>query len=289
MPLKPPNTVPNVSFEFFPPNSDKGEGSFWPRVDRLAGYRPAFMTMTYGAGGSARDRTVDLAIQLYKRTGIPSAAHLTCIATPKKELHRIADKLWDNGIRHIVALRGDLSSGMLRPDLSDNDYFHYTSDFVQGLKAWHPFEISVGAYPEKHPDAPDLSADIEALRKKCEAGADRAITQFFFDNNLFYKFRDELVRAGIHTTLIPGILPIVDYDKMLRFARTCQATVPPGLMEKFEKVKDNPEAMKVLSADIVTAQVMDLASEDVRHLHFYTLNQSSLVIKACEALGLQKH
>ncbi len=275
---------PTVSFEFFPPNSDKGEEAFWPRVEKLAACNPAFMTMTYGAGGSTRDRTVDMAIQMFQRTGIPSAAHLTCVATPKNELKRIVDKLWDNGIRHIVALRGDLPSGMLRPDPSDTDYFHYTSDFVEGLKSWHPFQISVGAYPEKHPDAPDLSADIEALKKKCAAGADRAITQFFFDNDVFYRFRDAVAAAGISVPVVPGILPVLDYEKMLRFARTCQATVPAEMAEAFGNVQSDSEAFKALARERLIRQVTDLAKNGAGHIHFYTLNHSSLPVAACAAL-----
>jgi methylenetetrahydrofolate reductase (NADPH) len=276
--------VPTVSFEFFPPQTEKGEEALWDKVVKLAACDPAFMTVTYGACGSTRDKTVDLAIRMRAKSGRPSAAHLTFIATPKNELRRIADKLWGEGVRHIVALRGDLPAGTAPVDPTA-EHFAFTSDFVESLKSWHDFEISVGAYPEKHPAAPDLASDLEALRKKCGAGADRAITQFFFDNAVFYRFRDVAADAGIETPIVPGILPIVDYEKMLRFAQSCQASVPPSLAAQFERLKNDPEGTKMLAADLLVAQVTDLAAEGVPHLHFYTLNQSALALKAVQALN----
>ncbi len=277
---------PSVSFEFFPPKTPHGEDLLWDCVDTLAALHPAFLTMTYGAGGSTRDKTVALAVEMARRSGKPAAAHLTLVATTRAELKDIADILWNDGIRHIVALRGDLPKGRIAPPANCPDHFSYTSDFIAGLKGWHDFEISVGAYPDTHPDAPSPQADIEALRKKCDAGAARAITQFFFDNDVFYRFRDTVAKAGIATPLVPGILPIVDYTGMMNFARRCQARVPDWLCRRYEAVKDDPRAAAEISAEIVTAQVADLAANGASHLHFYTLNHSTLPIKACAAVGI---
>jgi methylenetetrahydrofolate reductase (NADPH) len=281
-----PGAAPTISLEFFPPKTPEGETSLWNCLDTLSGLRPAFMTMTHGAGGSTRDKTVALAVEMARRSGQPVASHLTLVATPRTELRRIAEGLWDNNVRHIVALRGDLPSGKIAPPPDCPNHFSFTSDFIEGLKSWHDFEISVGAYPEKHPDAPSLDADIEALKKKCGAGANRAITQFFFDNDVFYKFRDKVAQKGIATPLVPGILPIGDFGGMTKFAARCQADVPGWLRARFEAVKDDPEGQAALSAEIIAAQVTDWRANGVDHFHFYTLNHSKLPIKACAALGI---
>ena len=272
---------PTFSFEFFPPASDSAEQALWQRVDELKALAPAFMTMTYGAGGSNRGRTVDLAIELARRSGRPAAAHLTFISTPRAELKALADRLWDNGVRHIVALRGDLPAdgSQQMPD----DRFAWTSDFVEEIRRWHDFEISVGAYPEKHPDASDMAADIEALRKKCAAGAARAITQFFFDNDLYFRFRDHVSATGIATPIVPGLLPIIDYEKMLRFATSCGASVPDFIRHRLEPLRDDKQGFAEAAAELAVCQTEQLVAGGVEHIHFYTLNKSTLPLLACGA------
>lgn len=271
---------PTFSFEFFPPKSEKAAETLWAAVPELAALGPSFMTCTYGAGGSTRDGTVDTVTRMERETGLPMAAHLTFINTVRPELQSFTDQLWNANIRHIVALRGDMPDDLQWPLDPDGDYFQYTSDFVEGLKSWHDFEISVGAYPEKHPDAPDLSADIEALRKKCDAGADRAITQFFFDNDVYYNFVEECQKAGITTPIVPGLLPVHDFKSMCNFAGRCQATVPQWLREKFENT-DDPAA---LATELLCTQVEDLAASGVPHIHFYTLNKADVTKEACAGL-----
>ncbi|MCB1581040.1 MAG: methylenetetrahydrofolate reductase [NAD(P)H] [Rhodospirillales bacterium] len=278
-------STPTISFEFFPPKTDKAADALWDAVADLAALGPKFMTVTYGAGGSTRDGTVDTIAKMKEDTGLPIGSHLTFINTPKDQLHEFTSALWAAGIRHIVALRGDMPDDLQWPLDTDAEYFQYTSDFVEGLKRWHDFEISVGCYPEKHPDAPDLSADIAALKLKCEAGADRAITQFFFDNDVYYTFRDACTKAGIQTPMVPGLLPIHDYKNMCSFAKRCQASVPGWLNEKFAGLENKPEEAQKIATDLLILQAEDLARNGVEHLHFYTLNKSAITAETCEALG----
>lgn len=264
------NKNTSFSFEFFPPRSDKAEGAFWPVIDELATLNPAFMTVTYGAGGSTREKTLDIAARIQERTGVPCASHLTFINTPRKDLFALTDEMWDRGIKHIVALRGDMPEGLQWPLDPDGDYFQYTSHFVAALRARHDFEISVSAYPEKHPDAPDLSADIVALHKKCDAGANRAITQFFFDNQTYYDFVEQVRADGITRPIVPGILPIADFEKAESFAAKCGTRMPEALKQRFV---ENPDAGQA----IMDEQVSNLLAHGVEHIHFYTLNKADMV------------
>ena len=277
---------PQVSFEFFPPKTEETTANLMTVAKNLSAMHPAYMTVTYGAGGSTRDKTLETALAIAKQSHVSIATHLTYINTPISEMEAIADNLWNNGIRHIVALRGDMPQGLNWPLEPDAEYFQYTDEFVRKLRRLHDFEISVGAYPEKHPDAPDLSADIEALRKKCAAGARRAITQFFFNNEVYFNFIDQCGQAGITTPIVPGILPIANYQKMLSFAKTCGAQVPNMVREKFENADeaDHPK----ISQELLIGQCEGLIQGGVGHIHFYTLNQSDLCLTACEALGLAK-
>lgn len=275
--------TPTVSFEFFPPKTDEARTALVDTARALKTFNPHFMTVTYGAGGSTRDNT--LATVMAVREGLgdcPVATHMTYINTPRKDIYAAADALWDQGIRHIVALRGDLSPDLSWPLDPDKEYFQFTSHFVVALKARHDFEISVGAYPEKHPDSPDMKSDIEALRKKCLAGANRAITQFFFTNDNYYRFLDETAKAGITTPIVPGILPIGHYAKMLSFAKTCQAHVPDWLRTKFDNAADADHP--AIAQDILLQQVDDLRKNGVAHFHFYTLNKHDLVSAALKNL-----
>jgi methylenetetrahydrofolate reductase (NADPH) len=276
---------PTISFEFFPPKTEKAAETLWEAVPQLAAFDPLYMTVTYGAGGSTRDGTVDTITRMARETKIPMAAHLTFINTPKSQLREFTSALWAAGIKHIVALRGDMPQGLQWPLDPDQEYFQFTSDFVEGLKGWHDFEISVGCYPEKHPDAPDMKADIQALKLKCDAGADRAITQFFFDNEIFYRFRDECAKAGITTPIVPGLLPIYDFKSMTGFAARCQASVPDWLLAKFAGLEDKPEEALKVASDLLAQQSLDLAAAGVEHIHYYTMNKSPITLAAAKALG----
>jgi methylenetetrahydrofolate reductase (NADPH) len=271
-----------TSFEFFPPKSEAAHQSLWLAVEALAQTKPAFMTMTFGAGGSTRDGTLDLAEAIQKKTGISTAAHLTCISLTKDELSSYAKALWGKGIRHIVALRGDLPEGAGKPDYASNNYYRYANEFVTALKAEFPFEISVAAYPEKHPEAQSLETDIEALKSKCTAGAARAITQFFFDNDRFYRFLDKTAAAGLSTPVVPGLLPILNFAKAVSFAQKCGASIPPWLQERF--AGKNEKDVEKIAGEILIRQVEDLANHGVSHFHFYTLNKAELCLQACRAL-----
>lgn len=278
---------PTISFEFFPPKNETLAKSLWGAVPQLSVLDPLYMTVTYGAGGSTRDGTLDTLKKMMETHDVPMAAHFTFINATKDELKAYTDVLWALGVRHIIALRGDMPDDVDVQWPLDNDprYFQYTSDFVEGLKGWHDFEISVGCYPEKHPDAPSLDADIAALKLKCDAGADRAITQFFFDNDLYYTFRDECEKAGIDTPIVPGLLPIYDFKSMCGFAKKCQANVPDWLHGAFEG-RSEEEALKV-ATELLVKQSEDLAANGVDHIHYYTMNKAPITVAACEALGYE--
>jgi methylenetetrahydrofolate reductase (NADPH) len=276
--------VTTYSFEFFPPKTETAEASFWDAIPTLADLKPAFMTVTYGAGGSTRDKTLEIVASLREKTKLPVAAHLTFINTTKENVFGVTDALWANGTRHIIALRGDLPPDLPWPLTFDENYFQHTSDFVEALMERHKFEISVSAYPEKHPDSKSLEDDIYALKKKCDAGATRAITQFFFENDKFYSFVDQCTKYGITTPICPGLLPIHDFKSMTRFAARCQATVPAWLAEKFAKHENDPAGARALAVDLLTEQALDLKKNGVPHIHFYTLNKSDITTQACKAL-----
>lgn len=276
---------PTISFEFFPPKTEAAAAQLWEAMPRLAALGPQYMTVTYGAGGGTRDGTLETLRRARKKFDIPLASHLTYINMPKADLYALTDGLWAEGIRHIVALRGDMPKDLSWPLDADGDYFQYTSDFVAGLKAQHDFEISVSAYPEKHPDAASLDSDIAALKKKCEAGADRAITQFFFDNDAYFSFVDRCRAAGIKTPICPGLLPVHDFKGMLRFAERCRASVPAWLHEKFDGLENRPDEAQKVAEEILCRQVQGLAAQGVPHIHFYTLNKAAITREACKALG----
>ncbi len=274
--------TPSFSFEFFPPKSDKSEADLMTVVDDLNALDPKYMTVTYGAGGSTKDKTLEIASALARKYAVPIASHLTFLSTTKDDLDTYIEALWDNNVRHIVALRGDLPKGTTYQDFTGDQYYDYTSNFVIALKQKHDFEISVGAYPEKHPDAPSLIADIEALRLKCDAGATRAITQFFFDNEVYYRFLDKVAAAGIHTPICPGLLPVYDFKSMVRFAGKCDANVPHWMHEKFDGISDE-DAIKI-AEELLIKQSVDLAKNGVEHIHYYSMNKTPLTKAACESL-----
>jgi len=267
--------LPSLSFEFFPPKSGKSAEDLLSVVKELAAFAPKFMTVTFGAGGGSREGTLQTLRNLQRAAPVAFGSHLTYISLTKKELDHYTDLLWDQGIHHLVALRGDMPNDLVWPLDPDAEYYQFTSDFVEALMKRHPFDISVGAYPEKHPDAPDINADLIALKKKCDAGAARAITQFFFDNEVFYRFRDLTLKNGIATPIVPGLLPVHDFEKACSFAGKCGASVPDNLRMRFGDPSPS------LAEDILCEQVEDLTRNGVPHIHFYTLNKSSLVREVC--------
>lgn len=275
---------PTISFEFFPAKTDAGLEKLKADAATLSKLNPSYMTVTYGAGGTTQDKTFDIVEQMQALTGTPIASHLTYINKPKQEIYALADEIWERGIQHLVALRGDLPDDLHWPLDPDADYFQYTSHFVAALKARQNFEISVGAYPEKHPDAPSLDADIEALMKKIDAGADRAITQFFFDNKHYYEFLDTCTKAGIKKPIVPGILPIHDFEKMMGFAKMCNTTVPYKIQKRF--IESAPEDHGKIAEELFIDQCKDLIDNGVSHLHIYTLNKAEMLERACKEMSL---
>ena len=274
----------SVSFEFFPARSDEARAKLRKTVRELSKFSPKFLTVTYGAGGSTYDGTYDTVVDIHQDTGIDTASHLTFVATPAWRLATLARKLTQAGITRVVALRGDAPKGRA-PDLYGGPgFFRSTPAFIAFLKQTGAFDISVAAYPEKHPDAPSLEADLDMLAHKCEAGADRAITQFFFENEDYYRFRDLAHVRGINVPIVPGILPIVDFSKMVSFAARCRASVPDRLAARFEQAAPNDHGR--IAVEVLSEQLSDLAAHGVAHFHIFTLNQTELTVAACHALGL---
>ncbi|HEY8507409.1 MAG TPA: methylenetetrahydrofolate reductase [Steroidobacteraceae bacterium] len=276
----------SVSFEFFPPGDAEMEATLWKSVQRLAPLRPRFVSVTYGADGSTRERTHRVVTRIQQETSLTSAPHLTCVGASRGEILDIARRYWDQGIRHLVALRGD-------PPRSEERYqphpdgFAYAADLVAGLKRVADFDISVAAYPEVHPEAPSAEADLDNLKRKIDAGASRAITQFFYDVDVFLRFRDRCEKAGIRASIVPGILPITRFPQVLRFAERCGATIPAWLQDRFAGLDDDPETRRLIAASVAIEQVHTLVRHGVREFHFYTLNRAELTYAICHALGIR--
>lgn len=277
-----------VSFEFFPPADEQMEHTLWQSIQRLAPLKPRFVSVTYGADGSTRERTHHVVSRVLQETSLTPAPHLTCIGTQREQILEIARGYWSAGIRHIVALRGDApqGSGTYQPHPGG---FDYAVDLVRGLKSVGDFEISVAAYPERHPEAPSAAFDLDNLKAKLDAGANRAITQFFFDPQVFLRFRDRCVAAGISANLVPGILPITRFPQMLRFAARCGAQIPEWLRHRFEGLDDDAETRRMIAAAFAIGQVEALSREGVDEFHFYTLNRAELTYAICHALGVRAH
>lgn len=278
-------TPPAVSFEFFPPNSDKMNATLWRSVERLAPLGPAFVSVTYGAGGSTRERTHETVERIVQETGLNAAAHLTCVAASRAEIDAVAERYWQAGVRHIVALRGDMPTAGDAYEPDPNGYA-YASDLVEGLKRLHDFEVSVAAYPEKHPEARDFAAEIDNLKRKQDAGAARAITQFFFNTEEFLRYRDRMTSAGMDMPLTPGVLPVTNFASMTRFAARCGASVPEWVQARFEGLDDDVETRSGVAAAIAVEQCQRLRSEGVDNFHFYTLNRAELTLAICRMLGV---
>ncbi len=275
-----------VSFEFFPPADAAMEATLWCSLERLAPLAPRFVSVTYGADGSMRERTHSVVSRIQRQTALTGAPHLTCIGASRGEVLDIARAYWDQGIRHLVALRGDPPQGQgnYHPH---PDGFGYAADLVAALRRVAPFDISVAAYPEVHPAAVSAAADLENLKRKIDAGASRAITQFFYDIGIFLRFRDRCAATGIDAPLVPGILPITRFPQVLRFAQACGATIPRWLRERFEGLDEDPETRRLIAASVAIEQVQELRRHGVSEFHFYTLNRAELTYAICHALGLR--
>ena len=275
-----------VSFEFFPPNTEAMTETLWRSIERLAPLSPRFVSVTYGADGSTRERTHEAVARLAGETSLTAAPHLTCVGASRGEIDDIAREYRDMGIRHLVALRGDPPKGA-DGYTPHPDGYAYAADLVDGLKKIADFDISVAAYPEVHPEAANAIADLDNLRRKLDAGASRAITQFFFDTDVFLRFRDLCAAAGIESSIVPGILPITRFDSLTRFAKACGATVPEWLADRFDGLDDDAETRQMIAASVAIEQVQALRAEGIEEFHFYTLNRSELTVAICHALGVR--
>lgn len=277
----------DVSFEFFPPKTEKMEQALWKSVERLAPLRPEFVSVTYGAGGSTRERTHNTVARIVKQTDMHAAAHLTCVDATKEEVDEVARAYWNAGIRHIVALRGDPAAGVgTRYEPTPGGYAN-AAELTSGLKKIANFEISVGGYPEKHPESASVDTDIENLKAKVDAGADRIITQFVFDNEHYLRFLERARAAGIWVPITPGIVPIHNFKQVSGFALKTGATIPAWLTRRFEGLDDDPTTSHLVAAAVATEQAMDLVDEGVKKFHFYTLNRADLVYAICHLLGIR--
>ncbi len=284
--LRGPERPVAVTFEFFPPGDEAMEQTLWHSMQRLAPLRPRFVSVTYGADGSTRERTHQLVSRVLRETTLTPAPHLTCVGARREAVLEIARDYWRQGVRHIVALRGDAPPGAARYAPHAGGFAH-AADLVRGLRDVGDFDISVAAYPEKHPEAASPESDLDALKAKLDAGATRAITQFFFDTSIFLRFRDRCAAAGVRASLVPGILPITRMPQMLQFAARCGATVPDWLQQRFDGLDDDPDTRRLISAAIAIGQVEALVREGVDEFHFYTLNRADLTYAICHALGVR--
>lgn len=277
--------APAISFEFFPPSDAAMEQKLWQTLARLAPLSPRFVSVTYGAGGSTRERTHDTVIAIRERLALPPAAHLTCVGASREEIDAVARRYWQAGVRHIVALRGDAPGG--GGYTAHPEGYERAADLVAGLKRVGDFEISVAAHPEVHPDASSPDTDLDNLKRKVDAGACRAITQYFFDVSVFLKFRDRAVARGITVPIVPGILPVTNFKQVKQFSARCGASVPRWLAEFFDGLDDDPETRKLVAAHVAGQQCRMLQEEGVQEFHFYTLNRPELTRAICRLLGVR--
>ena len=275
-----------VSFEFFPLNTEGMEKTLWNSIEHLAVLEPRFVSVTYGADGSTRERTHAAVARIRQETSLTAAPHLTCVGASRGEIDDIAREYWDLGVRHLVALRGDppKDTGQYVPHTQG---YAYASDLVEGLKRVADFDISVAAFPEVHPEAASALADLENLKRKLDAGASRAITQFFFNVDVYLRFRDLCAAAGIESAIVPGILPITRFPQLQYFAEQCGASVPDWLKDRFAGLEEDPDTRKLIAASVAIEQVQQLQREGIDEFHFYTLNRSELTFAICHALGVR--
>ncbi|MEO8559545.1 MAG: methylenetetrahydrofolate reductase [NAD(P)H] [Rhodospirillales bacterium] len=276
-----------VSFEFFPPRNETMAQALWQSIKRLEPLQPAFVSVTYGAGGSTRQLTHETVTRVLRETTLKPAAHLTCVGASRDEIDAVADQYWDAGIRHIVALRGDAppeSGGKYAPH---PEGYPFSTDLIAGLKRRHDFEVSAACYPEKHPDAPSLEADLEVLKKKVDAGANRAVSQFFFDPDDFLRFRDRAAALGINVPIVPGVLPVSNFAQVKKFAAMCGAKLPIWLADLFSGLEDDMETRRMIAVTVAGDLCRRLQAEGIRDFHFYTLNRADLTFAICHLLGVR--
>ena len=276
-----------VSFEFFPPKTDEMEKSLWESIGRLAPLNPNFVSVTYGAGGSTRERTHGTIARMLRETALTPAAHLTCVGATKKETDEVVQAYWDEGVRHIVALRGDPVTGAGTKYEPHPGGYEGSPELIAGIKKIGNFEVSVSAYPERHPDSPSVEAELDLLKRKVDAGATRAITQFFFGNDLYFRYVDRVRAHGINIPIVPGILPVLNFAQVKKFAEPCGTHVPQSLADRFAGLENDPETRKLVAATVAAEQVNDLRQRGVNEFHFYTLNRSELVYAICHLLGIR--
>ncbi|ACI94541.1 5,10-methylenetetrahydrofolate reductase [Afipia carboxidovorans OM5] len=279
---------PSISFEFFPPKTEEMEQNLWGVINRLAPLAPDFVSVTYGAGGSTRERTHSTIKRILDETRLVPAAHLTCVDATRADVDEVVDRYHEIGVRHIVALRGDPSGGIGTSYQAHPQGYQSSADLVSAIRSRHPeMEVTVSAYPEKHPESASLDADIDALKAKVDAGATRAITQFFFDNDLYFRYLDRVRAAGIAIPIVPGILPVQNFKLAKNFATRAGATVPDWLAEKFEGLDDDADTRRLVAATVAAGQVQKLAKHGVEHFHFYTMNRADLVFAISHILGIR--
>jgi methylenetetrahydrofolate reductase (NADPH) len=276
-----------VSFEFFPPKTPEMEKTLWASIARLAPLKPRFVSVTYGAGGSTRERTHGTITRMLRETALTPAAHLTCVGATKTETDSVVQDYWDTGVRHIVALRGDPVTGAGTKYEPHPGGYEGSSELIAGIKKIGNFEVSVSAYPEKHPDSPSMDAELDLLKRKVDAGATRAITQFFFGNDLYFRYLDRVRARGINIPVVPGIIPVLNFAQVKKFADVCGTHVPNALAERFAGLENDPETRKLVAAAVAAEQVNDLRQRGVNEFHFYTLNRSELVFAICHMLGIR--
>jgi methylenetetrahydrofolate reductase (NADPH) len=276
-----------VSFEFFPPKTPEMEDALWDAIARLAPLAPNFVSVTYGAGGSTRERTHSTVKRILAETPLTPAAHLTCVAATREEIDAVIAGYAQAGVRHVVALRGDPPTGLDAPYEAHPDGYRATAELVADAKEIGGFEVSVAAYPEKHPQSPTLLHDVEVLKRKVGAGADRAITQFFFDNSAYYRFIEVASAAGITIPIVPGIFPVQNFKQTANFARRAGASVPKWLADRFDGLEDDLATRRLVAAAVCAEQVIDLIDHGVEELHFYTMNRADLVFAICHLIGLR--
>ncbi len=276
-----------ASFEFFPPKSPEMEATLWDAIARLAPLDPDFVSVTYGAGGSTRARTHATVERISRETYLRPAAHLTCVGASKGEIDDVIREYWDAGVRHIVALRGDPPGGLDAPYAPHPQGYQRTEDLIAAIKRIGDFEVSVSAYPEKHPQSPTLFHDIDVLKRKVDAGADRAISQFFFDNSVYLRYLDIAAAAGIAIPILPGIVPVQNFKQTAGFAKRAGASVPTWLADRFEGLENDVTTRRLVAAAVCAEQVIDLIDRGVTQLHFYTMNRADLVYAICHLVGLR--
>lgn len=277
----------HVSFEFFPPKSEKMQTSLWDSIKKLEALNPDFVSVTYGAGGSTRERTHDTVAKIAQDTSIQAAAHLTCVGASRGEINEVAQGYWDAGVRHIVALRGDPKTGIGTQYIPSDDGYAYATDLVQGLRDVAPFEISVSANPEKHPESQNWQEEIDNLKRKIDAGATRAITQFFFEVDTYFRFLDKTLDAGINIPIIPGLMLQPNYVGIKRMSKMCGIDIPDWYHNLFTGLEDDPQIRQLLTASTAGSLARKLQKKGVRHFHFYTLNKADLAFMVCKILGVQ--